>query len=161
MKTSVIRSHDDRDFAFLKDTFIEKKMRKHAPAMAADMGLEWVRTLEDTELATIAANTTRTGWAQGVSSRSITSFPLTDLVMKVRTPDLEGEDYRYVVVEASSTGDRGDVCEGCRRPRHVPHKSFSYATNKKAFTPAPTWPTLPPPFTPSSRSSLYPLNLSG
>ena len=23
----------------------------------------------------------------------------------------------------------------------------SYATNKKAFTPAPKWPTLPPPFT--------------
>ena len=34
-----------------------------------------------------------------------------------------------------------------QRPHHGPHKSFSYATNKKAFTPAPTWPTLPPPFT--------------
>ena len=32
-----------------------------------------------------------------------------------------------------------EILASCAKP--------SYATNKKAFTPAPTWPALPPPFT--------------
>ena len=106
--TRILGLHTD-DIGDLKGMIMESTSRRYAPAIASKMGFEWVKTLSEGEVDTIAANAERAGHAEGISREDMEAFRLSDIIIDVRTHPSEGGEYRYVAVEVSFTGDARDT----------------------------------------------------
>ena len=78
------------------DMLVRDEVSHPAPAIAGDMGMEWVRTLDDDEMASIEDSAVSGSRAEGISEKELLMFCSADLVMQVLTPS--GAD-GFVVVE--------------------------------------------------------------
>ena len=113
------------DVGDLKGHFAGRAAREDAAFIAAEMGLEWNRTLERVEVLHIWQAADRNGLTEGISREDRRSFLRPDIIMD--TLDAQGKQC-YVAVEMSYTAHTEDTDRAIR--------SADYLTR---FTGVPTY----------------------
>ena len=92
----------ESDMSSLKGDYARSRTIQDAPGIAADMGLEYVRTLTNDDLLRMAGNSLTRDTAR--------SFRNTDLVIEAT----DGHETHYIAVEISFTADRREVDRALR-----------------------------------------------
>ena len=92
----------ESDMSSLKGEYARSRTIQDAPGIAADMGLEYVRTLTNDDLRRMAGNSLTRDTAR--------SFRNADLVIEAT----DGNETRYIAMEISFTADRREVDRALR-----------------------------------------------
>ena len=104
------------DVGDLKGHFVGRAAREDAAFIAAEMGLEWNRTLERVEVLHIWQAADRNGLTEGISRDDRRSFLRPDIIMD--TLDAQGKQC-YVAVEISYTAHTEDTDRAIRNADYL------------------------------------------